>query len=83
MKWIIVIVILIVIISFYVVIKRQNDYIKEEQNRANILNGVAVFGVNNIKNIQNQKVSIVDRFVNSSFVTSTSGLFGKVWGVIV
>ena len=83
MKWVVIIVILIIVLSFVVVIKRQNEYNKEELKRAQILQGVANFGVSNIENIQNQKFSIVDRFVNSKFVTVTSGIFGKVWGTVV
>ncbi len=83
MKWVIIFIILIAIIGFYIVIKRQNEYNQEEIKRAQILNGVAQFGNYNLKTISEDKISIVDRFVNSKFVTTTSGIFGKVWGMIV
>jgi len=83
MKLIILFIILVLIIGFYIVIKRQNEYNQEELNRAQILAGVSNFAAANIADIQSQKFSPVDRFVNSKFVTTTSGIFGKVWGMIV
>jgi len=75
MKWIVLIVVIVVLISFYVIIKRQNDFNKEEAERNKILNNVANFGNVNIKNISEQKVSIVDRALSSPIVSGVIGIF--------
>lgn len=83
MKWIIVIVILALIISFYIIIKRQNEYNKERAKYVGLINTASQFGAQNIAAIQEQKISPIDQFINSEFVTVTSGIFGKIWGTMI
>lgn len=83
MKWFVIIIILTIVISFYFITKRQNEYNKEELKRAQLLSTVTNFGTVNMQSIEDKNKGVVNDFINSKFVTTTSGIFGKVWGTII
>lgn len=82
MKWFVIIIILIIVIGFYLMIKRQKEYNEEELRRSQLLKTVSNFGTTNIQNIEDKNKGVVNDFINSKFVTTTSGIFGKVLGII-
>lgn len=83
MKWLIIIIVLVSIIAVYIIVKRQRSYNEEELRYTKMLNIATQFGTQNIAAIQEQKISPIDQFINSEFVTKTSGIFGYVWGKII
>lgn len=82
MKWFVIIIILIIVIGFYLMIKRQKEYNEEELRRSQLLKTVSNFGTTNIQKIEDKNKGVVNDFINSKFVTTTSGIFGKVLGII-
>ncbi len=80
-KWMIISIVILIIIIF-IIVKKQNDKLKQDQlaffNLQNAINN----GSASISNI-NQQHNAIGNFINSPFVTTTSGIFGQIWGLIL
>lgn len=77
-----VIIILIAIVIVFLIIRVKKKENEEEIRKLQLLSNIEQFGLTSVQQAQAQQ-NVIQQFINSPFITETSGIFGSIWGLIV